>query len=315
MNVMKRLTAGLLLAALACSPAWALVLTTTSGGSITDTGGAVWTLGATGDVKKNGTVVAGGGGTGELTVVGTTAWGLDAAPGGHWYTFNGTLWTDQGSGTPPVVPNQVTGLANGTPTSTSAGLTWSPAILATGYAVQLSTSGGAYTSVGTPSGTSYSLTGLSPSTSYAAKVAGTDPTGTGTFATPVSFTTPSSGGGTLTGTAMEIDFFMYGLPPANAVLAKVFSQPTTIAASAPIKCAAIQGATGSTTITFKKVSGGTSTTVGSVNFAASGSAYETCTVTWSSSVSFAAGDVLTETYPAVPDATAANILVSLPATQ
>lgn len=170
------------------------VLTPTSGGTITDSSGAVWALAANGDVLKNNVAVNGGGGTGALAVVGTTAWGLDANPGGHWYTFNGTVWTDQGTATPPVVPNQVTGLANGTPGTTTVSLTWAVPLLATGYVLQKSTNGGAFANV-TPAPTtnSYSVTGLTAGTPYAFQVAATDPTGTGAFSTPVSFTTAGGG--------------------------------------------------------------------------------------------------------------------------
>lgn len=114
---------------------------------------------------------------------------------------------------------------------------------------------------------------------------------------------------------IELDFYMFGLPPASAVLAKTFSRTTVVPAGAAIKCAAIAGATASTTVTLSKVTGGSSSSVGSVVFAALGSAYETCTATWSSSITFNAGDLITATFPASPDVTAANIDISIPALQ
>jgi len=114
---------------------------------------------------------------------------------------------------------------------------------------------------------------------------------------------------------MEVDFFMFGLPSASAVLSKAFSRTTVVPSGAAIKCVAIAGATASTTVTLSKVTSGSSTSVGTAVFAASGSAYETCTPTWSSSVTFSPGDLITATFPASPDATAANINISIPALQ
>jgi hypothetical protein len=68
-----------------------IVLTPTSGGSIVDAAGDVWTLTATGDVDKNGASVPGGGGIAALTYFNNTIWGKDAT-NSHWYTYsNGIL--------------------------------------------------------------------------------------------------------------------------------------------------------------------------------------------------------------------------------
>jgi mannan endo-1,4-beta-mannosidase len=71
-----------------------VVLTPASGGSVTDSAGNVWTLDASGNVDKNGSPVAGGGGTAKLTYVASTGtiWGQDAGSGG-WYAWNGNGWT------------------------------------------------------------------------------------------------------------------------------------------------------------------------------------------------------------------------------
>lgn len=114
---------------------------------------------------------------------------------------------------------------------------------------------------------------------------------------------------------IEVDFFMFGLPPASSVLSKAFSRTTVVPSAAAIRCVAIAGATASTTVTFSKVTSGTPTSVGTAVFASSGSAYETCTPTWSSSVTFNPGDLITATFPASPDATAANINISIPGLQ
>jgi hypothetical protein len=68
-----------------------IVLTPTSGGSIVDAAGDVWTLTATGDVDKNGASVPGGGGIAALTYFNNTILGKDAT-NSHWYTYsNGIL--------------------------------------------------------------------------------------------------------------------------------------------------------------------------------------------------------------------------------
>lgn len=120
------------------------------------------------------------------------------------------------------------------------------------------------------------------------------------------------GGGNI---GMEIDFFAAGVPSNSLLLAKTFSRSTVVAASAPIKCTAVVGATSSTTVTLYHVVSGSPTSVGTLVFAASGSAYQSCTVTFSSTVTFAAGDSLEASFPSTADATLANISISLPATQ
>lgn len=113
----------------------------------------------------------------------------------------------------------------------------------------------------------------------------------------------------------EVDFFMYSTPPASAILAKSFSRASSVIASAPIKCNAVVGATSSYTVTLKKVTGGTVTSIGTLVFAASGSANQGCTATFSSAVSFAAGDIIEATFPSGTDATIANVSISVPALQ
>lgn len=114
---------------------------------------------------------------------------------------------------------------------------------------------------------------------------------------------------------IEVDIFMSGQPAPSAILGKAFSRVTVVPASAAIKCSAVVGATASTTVTLSKVVSGTPTSVGSVVFAAAGAAYEPCTATWSSSVTFNPGDLIVATFPASPDTTAANIAISVPALQ
>jgi hypothetical protein len=77
------------------------VLTRTSGGSITDASGNVWTLSAAGVIMENGGVVPGGAGTAQLTYVASTKtiWGQDASSGG-WYAWTGSNWNGPAATSP-----------------------------------------------------------------------------------------------------------------------------------------------------------------------------------------------------------------------
>lgn len=114
---------------------------------------------------------------------------------------------------------------------------------------------------------------------------------------------------------IEVALFQVGVPANAAHLNRVFSRVTIVAASAPIKCSAQAGATSSATVTLNHVVAGTPTAIGTLVFAASGSAYQACTVTFTSPVTFAAGDVLTANFPGTADATLGDIAISIPATQ
>ncbi len=98
--------------------------------------------------------------------------------------------TGPGGGTeqPPAPP---TGLRTGTVTSTSVALSWSPAAGATGYAVYRDG-----TRIRTVSGTSATVTGLSPATAYAFQVAAVNDAGESARSATVTATTtaPDSGG-------------------------------------------------------------------------------------------------------------------------
>ncbi|HEY2748889.1 MAG TPA: cellulase family glycosylhydrolase [Polyangia bacterium] len=84
-----------------------VVLTTTSGGSITDAAGNVWSLSSSGTIMENGSAVAGGGGTAQLTYVAATQtiWGQDASSG-NWYSWSGGNWVGPSS-TSPIQSCQV----------------------------------------------------------------------------------------------------------------------------------------------------------------------------------------------------------------
>ncbi|MFC7982753.1 chitinase [Streptomyces sp. NPDC057336] len=93
------------------------------------------------------------------------------------------------TGQPPAVPD---GLATGSVTSTTVALTWSPVPGATGYAVYRDG-----TRVRTVTGTSTTVTGLTPSTAYAFQVAAVNDAGESARSATVTATTAeqSDGGG------------------------------------------------------------------------------------------------------------------------
>jgi hypothetical protein len=73
------------------------VLTTTSGGSVTDGSGNTWTLTTAGVVDENGAAVPGGSGTSEVTSDASgTIWGQDASSG-NWYAWSGVNWNGPSS--------------------------------------------------------------------------------------------------------------------------------------------------------------------------------------------------------------------------
>jgi len=78
-----------------------IVLTPTSGGSIVDAAGDVWTLTATGDVDKNGASVPGG--IAALTYFNNTIWGKDAI-NSRWYTYNNGIWKGPVAPPPTAAP-------------------------------------------------------------------------------------------------------------------------------------------------------------------------------------------------------------------
>ncbi len=94
-------------------------------------------------------------------------------------------------GDPVQLPVAPTGLKAGSPGSTSVPLSWSPVSGATGYNVYR---GG--TKVSSVSGTSATVTGLSPSTAYSFQVTATNSAGESPKSTTVGATTTGGGGDT-----------------------------------------------------------------------------------------------------------------------
>jgi hypothetical protein len=90
------------------------IITPTSGGSVTDSAGNVWTLDANGNLIENGADVEGGAGTNGLTVVNGVIWARDATSN-EWYTYVDNGFTPQGAAQPPIGTSPVTPT---TPTTT-----------------------------------------------------------------------------------------------------------------------------------------------------------------------------------------------------
>jgi hypothetical protein len=107
----------------------------------------------------------------------------------------------------------------------------------------------------------------------------------------------------------DVASFMPSTPQAssfiNIVLPRSIQLPSGLTSS---QCIAITAATASTTVTINKISGGTTTAEGTAVWAA---AAKTCTFTFSSAISFAAGDMVQFSFPAPADATLANVSITL----
>jgi chitodextrinase len=170
--------------------------TTTTSVSLSWTGSA----GATGyNVYRGTTKVA------SVTGTSTTVTGLTV---GTQYTFNVTATNTAGesahtanitattaSGS-PTIPAAPSGLTVTATTTTSVSLSWSASSGATGYNVYRGT-----TKAASVTGTSTTITGLTPSTQYTFNVTATNAAGESAHSATVSATTPASGGAGGTGSA------------------------------------------------------------------------------------------------------------------
>jgi hypothetical protein len=107
-----------------------------------------------------------------------------------------------------------------------------------------------------------------------------------------------------TGSGSVFNFTLMGAPAASQVLSfGVFTVPATYAAGLPeVIAAAGTAPTSAVSLSIKK----NGTAIGSINWAAGA---KSATVTFSSSVSFSVGDMLSIVAPATVDATFANITV------
>jgi hypothetical protein len=113
----------------------------------------------------------------------------------------------------------------------------------------------------------------------------------------------------------DLAVFYPGVPSASSIIRVVSARPATYAASLTGSyCVAREGATNSTNITINKIHSGTSTSVGTVTFAASGGTNQTCTFSSSTGISLSPGDVVEFVFPASPDASLGDIAITLAGT-
>ncbi|ACZ30184.1 glycoside hydrolase family 48 [Xylanimonas cellulosilytica DSM 15894] len=144
------------------------------------------------------------------------------------------LFGDGGGGEPgpvdTVAPSAPTGLSAGTATATSVPVTWTAStddVRVTGYTVLVDG-----TAVGTASGTTYTITGLSPDTSYGVTVTARDAAGNVSEASaPLTVTTAADGGtepqpGTCTATYTTVNSWSGGYQGEVVVKAGTSAIPT-----------------------------------------------------------------------------------------
>ncbi len=111
----------------------------------------------------------------------------------------------------------------------------------------------------------------------------------------------------------DLPIFMPGTPSSSAIariiLPRGVQLPQNLTSS---QCYAKEAATASTTITINKISGGVTTSEGTAVWAASANS---CSFTFSSTVTFAVGDMVEFVFPATADATLGDIAISLAGTR
>jgi hypothetical protein len=145
---------------------------------------------------------------GPLAPGATVTFGFNGSPGNFpglaACRLNGGSCSGGGGGTVPAAP---TGLS-GTASSSSVSLTWSAASGATSYNVYRNG-----TKVGSPTGTSYTDSGLSANTSYSYQVSASNSAGEGPKSSSISVTTGGGGGNTGTKQAAPYLYMGWGDPP------------------------------------------------------------------------------------------------------
>jgi hypothetical protein len=150
---------------------------------------------------------------GPLAPGATASFGFNGSPGNFpgvaACRLNGGSCTGGGGGTVPAAP---TGLS-GTASSSSVSLTWSAASGATSYSVYRNG-----TKVGSPTGTSYTDSGLVANTTYSYQVSASNSAGEGAKSGSISVTTTTGGGNTGSAKAAPYLYIGWGDPPSPATV-------------------------------------------------------------------------------------------------
>jgi hypothetical protein len=120
--------------------------------------------------------------------------GVEVVPSsfGAWYP-SGYNVTPTAPTPPLALPGVPVSLSAGTPTASQVVLSWNVPTsggAVANYEVFQSTAGGNFVHIGTPTTTTFTVTGLSPSTAYAFEVEAQNATGNSSASTAVSVTTP-----------------------------------------------------------------------------------------------------------------------------
>ncbi|TCO47607.1 glycosyl hydrolase family 18 (putative chitinase) [Kribbella antiqua] len=150
---------------------------------------------------------------GPLAPGATASFGFNGSPGNFpglaACRLNGGSCTGGGGGTVPAAP---TGLS-GTASSSSVSLTWSAASGATSYSVYRKG-----TKVGSPTGTSYTDSGLTANTTYSYQVSASNSAGEGAKSSSISVKTTTGGGNTGSAKAAPYLYMGWGDPPSPATV-------------------------------------------------------------------------------------------------
>jgi len=229
-----------------------------------------------------------------------------------------SLWTKQGTcstttgtttgATCAAAPAAPTGLAASGTTQTGTTLNWSAVTPPANCTISSYTIYKGGTSIGTATGTTFAVTGLTAGTTYTFTVAATDAFGTGSQSSSISVTTSSAScasvpaaptglaasGTTQTGTTLN---WTAVTPPANCSISSytIYKGGTSIGTSTSTSFA-VTGLTASTAYTFTVAAtdaAGTGSQSSSVSVTTSGTG-TTCWAAWSSTATYTTGMQVSE---------------------
>jgi hypothetical protein len=229
------------------------------------------------------------------------------------YTPIGTGYGGGANGVPttPAAPTAITSSGQNTLSWTSNPLTDN----VTQYSVYRAAGLGAPFSgasvIGITTSPNYVDAGLTGGTAYTYFIVAKNAAGSSTNSTGTSVTTGSSGP-----MRYDVDSWMYGTQSVASQLVRriTFDRTVTFLTTGHVAQAKV-GATASATVTFTKISGGVTTTIGTSNFAAGGSGgVQNGTFSIGAGWSVGSGDAMEITMPATGDVTLANMNIMLAGT-